>query len=309
MPKVTIGLPVYNGANYLSEAIESILAQTFTDFELIIADNASTDETESICRAFAQQDERIRYLRHPHNLGAAPNFNVVVAEANGRYFKWMAHDDLLAPEFLAATVAVLDAQPDVLLAFTEVQTIDENGRFIPNRHPQKLETIATITSDKRFGELIKNHGCFFIWGLMRHDILSKTQLIQSFVASDMSLLSELALLGRFIEVPRPLFLTREHGTRSVRAIPVHERASWFDPKLAGKRVFPYWRIYVEHFNNVQRVRLTAKERFRCYLHLVRWPLRDWNWASLIWDGLVAYFPVSAKLYWAFKSYRQKSLAS
>src|SRR3546814_12920885 len=95
MRRVTIGLPVYNGANYLAAAIESILAQTVADFDLIISDNASTDATEQICRAYAGADRRIRYVRQPQTLGAAANFNLLARMSEKPYFKWAAPDDLL----------------------------------------------------------------------------------------------------------------------------------------------------------------------------------------------------------------------
>ena len=99
-PRVSIGLPVYNGELFLENALDSILSQTYSDFELIISDNASDDKTEEICRSYAARDKRVRYSRNAHNLGAAPNYNRVYHLARGRYFKWASHDDVLAPEFL-----------------------------------------------------------------------------------------------------------------------------------------------------------------------------------------------------------------
>ena len=117
-PRVTIGMPVYNGAALVGAALESILAQTLTDFELIISDNASTDATAEVCRSYAAKDRRIRYYRNEKNLGAAPNFNRVVELAtNGvPYFKWAAHDDVIAPTFLEKCARVLDAAPQSVVA-------------------------------------------------------------------------------------------------------------------------------------------------------------------------------------------------
>ena len=116
IPRVTIGLPVYNGQNYLVETLESLLAQTYTDFELVISDNASTDRTEAICRQYAAGDARIRYYRNDENIGASANYNRAFELGRGEYFKWAAHDDLLAPTYLERCVEVLDANPDVVLA-------------------------------------------------------------------------------------------------------------------------------------------------------------------------------------------------
>ncbi|MEM6891420.1 MAG: glycosyltransferase family 2 protein, partial [Pseudomonadota bacterium] len=82
-PRLTIGLPVYNGANYLAEAVTSILSQDFEDFELIISDNASDDDTADICRDFAARDKRVRYERQVVNVGAAPNYNLLLPLARG----------------------------------------------------------------------------------------------------------------------------------------------------------------------------------------------------------------------------------
>jgi glycosyltransferase involved in cell wall biosynthesis len=104
MPKVATGMPVWNGEKFVSEAIESILAQTYGDFELVISDNASTDATAEICHDYAKQDARIRYIRQKTNIGAAPNYNEVFRHSSGQYFKWAAHDDVLAPEFIGECV-------------------------------------------------------------------------------------------------------------------------------------------------------------------------------------------------------------
>ena len=101
-PRLSVGLPVYNGENYLAESIEALLGQTYEDFELIISDNASTDSTADICRRYAKQDSRIRYIRQPRNIGLSPNHNFVLQEARGELFKWAAADDLYGRDLLSA---------------------------------------------------------------------------------------------------------------------------------------------------------------------------------------------------------------
>ena len=129
--QVAIGLPVYNGARYLTEAIESILAQTYSDFELIISDNASTDETEAICRHYAVQDQRIRYVRNAENIGGLANFNHTFRLSNHPLFKWTAADDAYHPEYLERSVRLLKAQPEAVFAFTKVQLIDDSSTHLP----------------------------------------------------------------------------------------------------------------------------------------------------------------------------------
>ena len=100
VPRLTIGLPVYNGANYLAHSLDALLGQSFEDFELIISDNASTDDTPDICRRYEKQDSRVRYIRQPQNIGLAPNHNFTVELARGELFKWASHDDLYARDLL-----------------------------------------------------------------------------------------------------------------------------------------------------------------------------------------------------------------
>src|SRR5687767_6137887 len=113
-PALSIGLPVYNGERYLREAIGSILSQDFTDFELIISDNASTDGTAAICAFYAARDARIRYHRSETNLGAAPNHRRVFELARAPFFKWAAHDDSGSPQLLERCVQTMyAARPSV----------------------------------------------------------------------------------------------------------------------------------------------------------------------------------------------------
>jgi glycosyltransferase involved in cell wall biosynthesis len=115
-PTLTIGLPVYNGERYLTESLDALLAQTYQDFELVISDNASDDGTADICRAYAERDSRIRYLRQPVNIGAGPNHNVLVPMARGKYFKWASHDDLYDPQLLELCIEALESRPEFVLA-------------------------------------------------------------------------------------------------------------------------------------------------------------------------------------------------
>src|SRR6201994_1650338 len=127
VPRLTIGLPVYNGEKYVAEAIEALLGQTFEDFELIISDNASTDGTAGICRRFGKQDSRIRYVRQPRNIGIAPNHNFVVHEARGELVKWASHDDLYARDMMERCVQALDDDPQVVLAHPWTAIIAGSG--------------------------------------------------------------------------------------------------------------------------------------------------------------------------------------
>ncbi|HEY8468160.1 MAG TPA: glycosyltransferase family 2 protein [Longimicrobiales bacterium] len=275
-PTVSLGLPVYNGERYLEETIESILRQSYTDFELIISDNASTDRTEEICRRFVRRDGRVRYRRNERNIGAAPNYNLTFQLARGRYFKWVAHDDLYEPTFLERCVAALDSDPEVVLAYAAAVDIDEHGRFLGNVDFDLH--VDAPHAHERFRYLVCiNHSCLPIFGVIRADVLRKTPLMGSYVASDRVLLAELALHGRFHEIPERLFLHREHPQRSTRAIPdLRARAVWFDTRLVRGQRLPTLRVFAEYVSAIRRAPLELDQSARCWIHLLRWWKHNWR---------------------------------
>ncbi|TIR43005.1 MAG: glycosyltransferase family 2 protein, partial [Mesorhizobium sp.] len=130
-PRVSLGMPVYNGENFVFEAIQSILKQDFDDFELVITDNASTDRTADICLEFARRDKRVRYVRNARNLGAGANFNRAFELSSGAYFKWCAHDDVLGSGFLMDCVRALDGDSRHVIAYPRLLGIDETGQLTP----------------------------------------------------------------------------------------------------------------------------------------------------------------------------------
>jgi glycosyltransferase involved in cell wall biosynthesis len=280
MPRLGVGLPVYNGERHLREAAESVLAQTYGDFELVIVDNASTDGTEEIGRALAAADRRVRYHRNAQNIGAGPNFNLAFRITDGEYFKWTAHDDVLHPEFLAACVEALDADPSVVLAFTEADMIDEESRFACGYDPE-LPRVGSPRPSERFRDLVlSEHWCLDVFGVIRRAVLERTPLIASYIGSDRNLLAELGLWGRYHRVPRVLFHSRDHRHRSVRAIDIRARGAWFDPTLAGRIALPFWRCLAEYALAIRRVPLPETERLACCAALARWlPPNRWRLKS------------------------------
>ena len=273
-PLVSVGLPVYNGENYLEVAIDSILAQTCTDLELIIADNNSTDRTQAICESYAAQDLRIHYYRNEKNLGAARNFNRTFELSSGKYFKWMAHDDLIAPEFLSRCVEALEKNTDVVLCATLMHMIDSQGKVIDDYADTNLELTSSPDPIKRFRELIRlDYACFDVFGLIRVEALRATPLIASYVTSDRALLAELSLMGRYYTVPEHLFFPREHPERSTRALSTHERAAWFDTANKGKVSLPRWQVYLNYFKIIRKSSLNFTQKAKCRLYLLTWLLR------------------------------------
>ncbi|HLT76229.1 MAG TPA: glycosyltransferase family 2 protein [Ferrovibrio sp.] len=244
MKKITVGLPVYNGANYLAAAIESILGQTCPDFDLVISDNASTDGTAAICRAYARRDKRIRYIRQPRNIGAAANYNFVAGLCETPYFKWAAHDDLLAPGFLQACLDALESDPSLVLAMPATTLVDEAGMplpYSPERGgivdrmgvcwPALPEQNSDLTSGdpvRRFRAVMLNmFMCVEIFGLMRRPALLRALPQGSFSGADKVFLARMSLLGRFWLGPETLFLRRCHAQQFSAQVSGAYRAAWF----------------------------------------------------------------------------------
>jgi glycosyltransferase involved in cell wall biosynthesis len=276
-PRVSIGLPVYNGEKFLGKAIESILAQTFQDFELIISDNASTDRTEEISRSYATRSQRIRYVRNMENIGAAMNFNQVFHLSSSEYFKWAAHDDLHEPDFLRKCVQALDRDPTVLLAYTRAVTIYGKGGV--TREWGAGKDLGSDVPHKRFREAFaprKDPLPLPIFGVIRANVLGKTRLFGRFPASDLVLLAELALYGSFCELPEVLFLQRNHEQRAgpQLASNPHRTVAWWDPLKAGRIIFPAWRMFSAHLSSVFRAPLNMRERSRCCVELAKWVKRN-----------------------------------
>ncbi|MFQ3634122.1 glycosyltransferase family 2 protein, partial [Roseiflexus sp.] len=271
VPSVSIGLPVYNGAQYLVKALDSLLSQTYDDFEIIISDNASSDATPDICREYAARDPRIRYVRNERNVGAAPNYNRVFELSCGKYFKWMAHDDMLEPTYLERCVAVLDEHPQVVLCHSKTVFIDGRDCVIgydpDSLHFRQPSVFARYSAYLR----VARNWINAIFGVLRADILRQTVLIGSYSSSDMILLADLILRGEFYEVPEYLFLRRDHEAASVQSnLDYQMRQVWFNPQNRGKIELTHWRWTFELVRVISRVPLSWYDRLLCYAHMQWW---------------------------------------
>ena len=268
-PRVSIGMPVYNGERFVGQALESLLEQTFDDFEIIISDNASTDATGSICRAIAGRDERVRYHRNPENIGAAPNFNRVLTYARGPYFKWMAHDDVCCPDFLLRCVEVLDRDPTVVLSYPSALDIDQDGRVL-GPCDQDAD-FGGERAHERFRNVMRtSHAYTAIFGLVRVQPLRHIPL-GSYPAADTVRLAELALHGRLHRVPEELFLHREHADRGyyVASRSPDDMRAWWNPS-ARRTLLPWWRRLAGYIGAANRAPIGLDERLRCHLETLRW---------------------------------------
>lgn len=254
-PLVSIGLPVFNGARFLSQAIDSILAQSFTDFELVISDNGSTDETPDICQRYTAADPRVRYFRLNQNMGAAFNYNRVFGLSRGTYFRWAAHDDIISPHFLQVCLDVLGSHIQIAdspaIVYPRSAWIDENGNVI---HLDRCPMHITASSALRRGLHAVNHMSNGnpIFGLIPRETLRKTRLIDSFITSDYVLIFELALSGDIVRVDEVLFHRRFHSGMSRQAnVKKDDVLAWFDPN-AKQWLSDWQKVFLEYQRSTWR---------------------------------------------------------
>jgi glycosyltransferase involved in cell wall biosynthesis len=268
-----VGLPVYNGENYLAESIEALLGQTYEDFELIISDNASTDSTGEISRRYEKQDSRVRYVRQPRNIGLAPNHNFVVEQARGEFIKWASNDDLYGRDLLKLCVEALDEYPQVVLAHSWTAMID--GTSAVTKAMEYPLASAAPTAPERFRSLLFDDGGDDDGGVMRREVLLRTAMKESYHHADRTIIAELVLHGPFYQVPDWLYFRRDHPDRAERACPTtRSRCANMDPRRASRLRNPAARLYAEYlWGYVRAIRhapLSQADRRECYRHLVQW---------------------------------------
>jgi len=282
-PRVSIGMPVFNGEKYLCQSIESILNQTFEDFELLISDNASTDNTPAICQEYAARDKRIKYYRNQENIGGPRNYNKVFELSSAEYFKWAAYDDVLSPEFLKKCVEILDKDPSVVGCCCKTGRIDQDGNFLGYYNKGRLKKIGSMKTHERFRDLI---GLYYtttpFHGVYRASLFAQSQRHGTYIGADRNLVAELSLMGRIYEISDCLFFWREHpdsytstfygSTRSHTLARLRAETSWWS-KQHGT-YFPHWKTCEEYFKSVARIPLKFSERILCYWQILDWFLAE-----------------------------------
>lgn len=280
-PRLSIGLPVYNGEKYVAESIEALLGQTYEDFELIISDNASTDGTAEICRRYEKLDSRVRYLRQDRNIGAAPNQGFLLMEARGELFKWAAADDLYARDLVKRCVEVLDECSDVILAHCWTAAIDAAGSVTQSLEyplktnspsaPERFHTMLFGTGKNDYGLLRADDN----YGVMRAAVLRRVTPQGSYYHADRVFTTEIALHGRFYQVPEFLYFRRDHSDRPQHATPtVRGWCGNLDPRRKNRIIHPTVRLLAEfplgYVRAIQRAPLSAADRRACYRILAQW---------------------------------------
>lgn len=271
LPLVSVVLPVYNGQKHLAKTFDHLLAQTFTDFELIFCDNASTDSSYSIAERYAALDPRVRLYRNQQNIGSVGNYRRAYSLCRGKYFRFATANDLAHPELLEKCVAVLESDPTVSLAHGRTQLIDEEGCQL-EIFDDRLR-LLDAEPDKRFITMFHNlRMANPLGGLIRMESLRKTRFLGKFIASDIVLMGELVLVGKYVEIPEVLFYRRMGDTTSDKSL--EELKKFYDP-LSHKRIaMIFWRLQWEHMRSVMRSDLSTAQKLRLLLFLTK---------NLYWD--------------------------
>ncbi|SRR6056297_126998 len=298
-PRVSIGLPVYNGENYLGEALDSLLRQSFRDFELIISDNASEDNTQEICQRYAAADSRIRYERLEENVGAIPNFNRLFALRRGEYFKWAAHDDVCQPTFLQRCVDMLDAHPEVIWCHSTSDMIDADGRSWIDQIPEDAEPIerradgtlwwkglprADFNAEqphRRYaGVLLGTNWCVDFYGLIRASALRRTELLAPIYGSEKVLVGQLALQGKYRQVPECLFAQRIHAEASSSLDGAGAEQLFVAQRSRNSFLRTRWLLLSAHCHAIRTSDLSRWERMKAYSVVLRYVMQTGKWGQI-----------------------------
>jgi len=293
---LTVALPVYNGERYLQQALESWVNQTYQPFTLLLLDNASTDDTGAICRAYARRDARVRYVRNDTNIGASANFNKAFRLNRSPYFKWASHDDLYAPDFLRRCMAVLETDPSVVLAYSHVALIDEDGEELGDPWVAPSGQFSDDPAERFASVLHETTWCFEVFGVIRASALRRSSLMGIYYGSDRVLLTELSLKGAFHQVPAPLFLRRCHDDQSTSAhMTPRKREHWVSGRRPNGLVFPQRKMvtgYVKALRDAHH--LTLSERLQGAASLLRLVTRPDKLKRFVVPGPHNYFGIRGR---------------
>jgi glycosyltransferase involved in cell wall biosynthesis len=266
-PEVSIGMPVFNGERFLREALDSLLSQTFADFELIISDNASTDASEQICREYVRSDPRVRYIRQPRNMGAMYNWNFVVGEARGRFFKWASCNDRCEPTMLEKCVEVLRQDQNVVLCYGRTWFVDDDGSSLGacDSDPEILDPRPSQRLERLRDELHFNNA---MCGLIRLDRLKETRLNPPYAAGDMVLMTELALRGGYRLLPDVLFFRRRGKKSASNMLSKQELAAFLNP-VGNPLLMGSWRRHKDYLSSVLHAPIGFREKAIAFAYTLR----------------------------------------
>jgi glycosyltransferase involved in cell wall biosynthesis len=291
-PRLSIGIPVHNGGRFIKETLDAFLKQSYSQFELIVADNASDDETQEVCLAYSRKYKRIRYYRSEKNYGAAWNHNRIVKLSSCEFFMWGAADDLCESDYVERCIQVLDNDPTIVLACAKTRFIDEDGQSLDIYDPGW--NLRAESAAERFHTVINSrHWVNALFGVLRADALSKTRLLAAYPGGDYRLLGELSLLGKFFEIPEYLWIRRIHRDSASQNNTDVEWTTRFYCGDGRSIYLPLGNLYLDHFRTVFASDLSFRAKlylFRTLGQLMRWDKNQlWNelkrYGFLTWNRI------------------------
>ena len=289
-PLISIGMCVYNEERFISQALDSLLSQTYRNFELIIVDNASEDATGQICQDYQSRDNRIRYFRNAANIGGAGSSKLVLAKSSGKYFMLAGGHDLWHPDYISECLNVLESDPQVVLCYAQVLVIDQNGH-----HQQLVKKAIDTRSLDDFDRcratiwgLSRIPICDPIYGLMRTDSLRRAGL-RNVWGPDNLILIELSLNGAIAQVKNPLYYRRMNRNPSKDvALWTEKYLERIDPENIKKRiVLTYSRMCYEYFKIISRSDFTIPQKMTLFVDAFASICHRWGRGMLFHDFICA----------------------
>jgi glycosyltransferase involved in cell wall biosynthesis len=280
-PAVSIGMPVYNGERFIREALESALRQNFSDFELIISDNNSSDATEEICREYVARDSRIKYIRHENNWGGFWNFCFVVQQAKGQFFTWLAHDDVLEPQFLERTVQYMLQSPQTVVATVDFVIIDGNGSVLRiDKLDDLRDSLSWEIRRMPFFEFAypNIHLCFY--GLIQTGVCrlvaAELKEPKMMTGSEHPFLARFAAAGEIVALPAVLrkYRSQNSGVYLTEVAEIERMSNW------RRIVFVYgnrFKLRMDLLKVLLGAPFTWKSKFRILRRVMILDFQWWRW--------------------------------
>ena len=223
---LTVGVPVFNGGQWLSESLDSILNQTFDGFEIVISDNQSVDDTRQIAEQFAARDDRVRYIRQSANIGIFRNYDAVFAASDSKYFKWASSNDICMPTMLEKCVQALESRPEAVLAYPTTVLFDtESGLDEIYEEDLQLDVDDPVDRYRNLFQRLRLNNVMN--GVIRSSALRRTSLNKVVLGSDTNMIAELLLLGPAVHIDEPLFKRRMNPKSSASAKTNEGRTSFY----------------------------------------------------------------------------------
>ena len=275
VPRVSIGIPVWNGQRYLQAALESVRLQTYRDIDIVVSDNGSTDDTEGICRAAAASDSRIRYFRSATNNGGSWNYNRVLELTNAEFFMWTAADDVLLPSYVERCVDALDAAGDrAAIACPRTQLIDACGTVFEDLNDAGLH-LTQPSAHQRVGTMLHAQASHLMYGLIRRSALDRTRGVLPVIGDDVVLLTELLCRGQLLLINDKLFHQRRHAEQF--SAQGQNQVKWFAPDRAAIFAFPQTRTNLALCSAVWTSPLPLSEKALTVASVMsNWTLPRWR---------------------------------